>query len=242
MDATAGELILRRRGWLSERPAAFRRTILEHVVWQRYEASQSVFVGGDPAGGIYGIADGSIGATGAFGPADSPMAHIWHPGDWFGERSILSDEPRRMSTFAVTDALLAHMPRAVLRRLLSDHPEWWQHIGQLAVFTIDIIANGFIDLMIRDPYQRCAAILLRLCDCRQTDAPADAPREIVMSQQEVAAMANLSRDTANQVLGRLAQQRLIERRYRSIVVIEAEALREIANGEQGMPLSLQVKS
>ena len=114
---------------------------------------------------------------------------------------------------------------------MSEHPEWWQHIGQLAVFTIDIIANGFIDLMIRDPYQRCAAILLRLCDCRQSDTPADAPREIVMRQQEIAAMANLSRDTVNAVLGRLAQQRLIDPRYRSIVVMETATLRKIANGE-----------
>jgi hypothetical protein len=56
---------------------------------------------------------------------------------------------------------------------------------------------------------------LRLCDCRQSDAPADAPREIAMSQQEIAAMANLSRDMANQVLGRLTQQKLIDSRYRS---------------------------
>lgn len=231
MDVHTGTLVLKERGWLSRMPAAFRRTIVENCVWQRYDAAQSVFVGGDPPGGIYGIANGSIGAVGTFGAVDSPMGHIWQPGDWFGERAVLSDEPRRMSTFAVTDALLAHVPRTTLRQVLSANPEWWQHIGQLAILTTDIAASGFVDQMIRDPNQRCAAILLRLCGCREADALTNPPHTIVMRQQEIAAMAGLSRDSVNSILGRLAQRGFIELHYRSIVVLETGSLRKIANGE-----------
>jgi len=52
-----------------------------------------------------------------------------------------------------------------------------------------------------------------------------------VSQDEMAALANLSRATVNAVLRRFAKPRLVELRYRSIVVIGTEGLRKIANGK-----------
>jgi CRP/FNR family cyclic AMP-dependent transcriptional regulator len=230
MEARDGALVLSKYGWLSQMPADFRTAILKNCVWQHYEAGASLFAAGDPPGGIFGIADGSVGTSTLLGAPDSPMVHIGRRGLWSGMGSILSGEPRRMSAFAITDALIANVPLPALRALLSERPEWWQHIGQLALSSIDIIGNGFADLMIRDSGRRCAAILLRLCECRFKDT-ADMSREVMVTQEEVAAMANLSRATVNTILRRLAKQRLIELRYRSIIVAKTKSLRKLANGE-----------
>jgi CRP/FNR family cyclic AMP-dependent transcriptional regulator len=230
MDARTGELVLSKHGWLSRMPADFRSAIFRNCVWQKYEAGASLFVAGDPPGGIFGVADGSIGTSTLLGAPDSPMVNIARPGLWSGMGPILSGEPRRMSAFAITPALVAYVPLPALRTLLSERPEWWQHIGQLALITIDIIGSGFADLMIRDSGRRCAAVMLRLCECRFTDAT-DISREVMVTQEEIAAMANLSRSTVNIILRRFAKQRLIELRYRSIVVVETKRLRKLANGE-----------
>jgi CRP/FNR family transcriptional regulator, cyclic AMP receptor protein len=230
MDARNGALVLSKYGWLSRMPADFRTSILRNCTWQNYEAGASLFVAGDPPGGIFGIADGSIGTSTLLGAPDAPMVHIARRGFWSGEGSILSGEPRRMSASAITAALVANVPLSALHTLLSERPEWWQHIGQLALSSIDIIGNGFVDLMIRDSGRRCAAILLRLCECRFKDA-AEVSREVMVTQEEMANMANLSRATVNTILRRFAKQQLIELRYRSIIVAETKRLRKLANGE-----------
>jgi CRP/FNR family cyclic AMP-dependent transcriptional regulator len=230
MDARKGELVLSKHGWLSRMPADFRSAIFRNCVWQNYEAGASLFVAADPPGGIFGIAEGSVGTSTLLGAPDSPMVHVARRGFWSGVGSILSGEPRRMSAFAFTAALIANVPLPPLRALLSERPEWWQHIGQLALATIDVTGNGFADLMIRDSGRRCAAVLLRLCECRFNDNK-DMSREVMVTQDDIAAMVNLSRATVNTILRRLAKQRLIELRYRSIIVTETKRLRKLANGE-----------
>jgi len=230
MDARNGALVLSKYGWLSQMPVDFRTAILSNCVWQNYEAGASLFAAGDPPGGIFGIADGSVGTSTLLGAPDSPMVHIGRRGFWSGMGSLLSGEPRRMSAFAITEALIANVPLPALQALLSENPEWWQHIGQMALSSIDIIGNGFADMMIRDSGRRCAAILLRLCECRFNDAT-DVSREVMVTQDEIADMANLSRSTVNTILRRLVKQRLIELRYRSIIVVETKRLRKLANGE-----------
>jgi CRP/FNR family cyclic AMP-dependent transcriptional regulator len=230
MDARNGALVLSQNGWLSRMPADFRRAVLQCSLWQRYEPGASLFVAGDPPGGLFGVADGAVGASTGFGAPDTPVLHIARPGFWSGEGSILSGEARRISVFAITEALIANVPLPALRTLLSERPEWWRHIGQLALASSDLVANGLADMAIRDSTQRCAAILLRLCDCRFSDS-ADISREVMVTQEEMAALANLSRATVNTILRRLATRRWVELRYRSIVVTGTKGLRRIANGE-----------
>ena len=224
-----GTAILRRHGWLSRMPVDFRDSILKGCIWQHYEPTAALYSAGDPPGGIFGIVSGSVGFVTAKGPPDSPMAHVGHRGLWFGEPAVLTGEPRRMSVVAVTAASVAYVPLPTLQAVLSARPEWWQHIGQLGVAIVDIVANCFADMMIRDANQRCAAILLRLCDCRFRDGDSDISREIVLKQNEFAAMANLSRDSVNAILQKLAGQGLVELRYGSIVVTGTKRLRKLAN-------------
>jgi len=230
MDARNGALYLSKRGWLSRMPADFRRAILKTCIWQRYEQGASLFLAGDPPGGLFGVAEGSVGAFTRFGAPDTPFVHVARPGTWSGEGSALSGQPRRISVFATTESLIASVPLSSLQALLAERPEWWRHIGQLALQTTDVVVNGLADMMIRDSGRRCAAILLRLCDCRFSDNT-DLSREVMVSQDEMAALANLSRATVNAVLRRFAKPRLVELRYRSIVVIGTEGLRKIANGK-----------
>jgi CRP-like cAMP-binding protein len=136
-----------------------------------------------------------------------------------------------MSVFAVTATSAAYVPLPTLEAVLSARPEWWKHIGQLSVAIGDIVGNCFADLMIRDSSQRCAAILLRLCDCRFQDSASEISREIVLKQNEFAAMANLSRDTVNTILQQFSSKGLVELRYGSIVVAKTKPLRKLANGD-----------
>ncbi len=230
MDAKTGVRVLSERGWLSRTPAPFRSAMLKRCQWRRYDAGETLFVAGDPPGGIFGVADGSVGGATGLGPAETPTMHIGQPGLWVGEGPIITGDPRRITVFAVTAAYVAQVPLAELKAALSDRPEWWQHIAQLSQSMNDIVGNALADSMIRDADRRCAAILLRLCDCRFIDNHVEIEREVMVTQDELAAMANLSRSSVNPILRRFAKRKLIEIRYRSIVVIGTKKLRDTIEG------------
>lgn len=226
-----GPAVLREHGWLSRMPADFRDAILKGCIWQHYEPTATLYTAGDPPGGIIGVVGGSVGFFTASGPPDIPMVHIGHRGVWFGEGPILTGEPRKLSAVAITAVSTAYVSLPTLQALLSARPEWWQHIGQLSAAIGDVLGNCFADLMIRDSSRRCAAILLRLCDCRFQDSAPDISREIVLKQNDFAAMANLSRDTVSTILQQFSSKGFLELRYGSIVVAKTKPLRKIANGD-----------
>jgi CRP/FNR family transcriptional regulator, cyclic AMP receptor protein len=231
MDAKTGARVLSEHGWLSRTPAPFRDAILKSCQWRHYAAGESLFVAGDPPGGLFGVAEGSVGGATALGPAETATMHIGQPGFWTGEGPIITGgDPRRITVFAVTPAFIATVPLAELKAILAAHPEWWQHIAQLAQATNDFVGSALADSMIRDADCRCAAILLRLCDCRFIDNPFQVEREVMITQEELAAMANLSRGSVSSILRRLAKRKLIEIRYRSIVVTDTRNLRQSIEG------------
>jgi CRP-like cAMP-binding protein len=111
--------------------------------------------------------------------------------------------------------------------MLSKRPHWWRHLGVLAFENGNIAANAAADLKIRDSKRRCIAALLRLSGCRFSDPAEETPIEVMLTQEELAAMANMSRNNIGEVLRKLAERRLIELGYRTIIVRAPAALRAI---------------
>ena len=82
------------------------------------------------------------------------------------------------------------------------------------------------DLHIGDSTRRLCAVLLRVAERRHEG---EGPVEIAISQLDLATMANMSRQTVGQVLKKIAEARIVSWTYRSITVLDAEALRCLVN-------------
>jgi CRP/FNR family transcriptional regulator, cyclic AMP receptor protein len=81
------------------------------------------------------------------------------------------------------------------------------------------------DLLIRDYKKRFIAVLLRVGGCRKTTPPETAPAAIDVSQDDLAAMANMARTTVNAVLRKLESSGYLEASYRSVRILAPDALR-----------------
>ena len=231
MDRRIAASFLASHGWLSATPDDFRNAILEASAWRNFEVGESLIVAGDPPGGIFGIASGSASAFTAFGAPDSPMVHLGAAGIWTGEGCILTGEPRRVTIVVKAPMFAAYVSLPDLHSLLASRPEWWRHIGQLAQRTVDILVSGVADTMIRDPTRRCAALLLRLAGSRFSDTSDIGNPEVRLIQDELAAMSSLSRSSVSAIVRRLGDRGLIEVRFGSIAIVDAQGLRKIANGD-----------
>jgi CRP/FNR family cyclic AMP-dependent transcriptional regulator len=234
MDRREGVRILTQRGWLSKTPGDFRTALLSRCGWNSLGAGTSITIGGDEVGDLVGLACGTIELTTVLGPSETPMMHLGHGVFWLGYGPIISSQPRRISATARSEVWLASVPQAEVLRLLRDRPDWWRHLLLLALEYGDIAINIAADLLIRDSERRCAATLLRLGGCRFPNPEDATPIEILVTQDGLAAAANLSRNTTGTVLRKLAASGLIEIGYRGIIVIEPTAMRAFV--DEGAPI------
>jgi hypothetical protein len=126
---------------------------------------------------------------------------------------------------------LARVPIASLKKLLIEKPIYWQCFLRPAFFFADIALNVAADLLIRDSSRRCAAVLLRLSGGRFEDAGESKQIEVLVTQDDLASAANLSRTSVRSILQRLATRGLIKQSYRGIVICDFRALRTFADQE-----------
>lgn len=228
MDIDKAHRLLAENGWLSAVPDAFRDAILRLCELKKFKAGDTIYLAGDPPGGIYGICDGALGMTSALGSAMSPVVHVGQPGAWTGMGPLLTGQTRRATMQAMTPLLLAHVPLCPLQRLLTESPHWWLHIAQGLLMEFDTVTVAANDLMIRSTTRRCAATLLRVANCRRQD-PSSRHVVVPISQVTLAEMANLSRSAISPILSQFSRQGLTRLEYRAITLLDVPGLRAIAD-------------
>ena len=215
---------LTRHGWLARTPAKFRQEVLARLRIREFARSETIYQVGDPVGGLWVIIDGSVEVE--VQPPDSGpiLAHFASPGWWFGEWPLIHDEARRATVTAIRASTLATLPLADCHAILRSDPTAWRWIAMLSSMTAAIGLLFVADLLIRDPARRTAALLLRLSGVRSVIAAATEPFPILLSQQKIAHLANLSRSSITPILRDFAKRGYIELNYGSIVIKDARAL------------------
>lgn len=224
-DIASGTSLLSQRGWLADTPQEFSEAILAHCHWRQVAAGAAIQHAGDSRGGLTGLARGTITVTTSLTSPDTVITHISHPGQWFGFITVFGGRYLPNSVAARSDVILAHMSKAALEQLLANRPEWWRHVGQLGVLYGNLAVNTAADLMIRDSHRRCIAALLRMADCRFCDNGNPGTIEAPLSQEELAALSNLSRTSVSSILHELEIQGLITLGYRCVTLNDTRRLR-----------------
>ena len=213
---------LRSAGWLSETPPDFQDAILSGCRWQWFAPGEAISHGGDIIGGMFGLAQGSVSIIPTLGVADAPIIHIGIAPFWHGSNPLINGEPRVMTIGARSRCLVARVPQYALEAVLAADPGRWRFIARHLTYIANLSMLVASDMQIRDSRRRCVAVLLRIANCRN-GSMATATAE--MTQDELAAMANLSRQTTGPILRELADAGLATVGYRSIVLHDAAALR-----------------
>jgi CRP-like cAMP-binding protein len=159
MDEAAARDKLLRHGWLSMMPPEFSAALLDICVWKTFSENAPLYLAGDPPGGIYGVAEGTISVTIGLGRADSPPANFCKAVVWTGLGPLLSGQTRRATIMVTETVFAAYAPLPQLQALLSAQPGWWLHIAQEMLIEFDLASTIANDLLIRSARRRCAAML-----------------------------------------------------------------------------------
>lgn len=144
-------------------------------------------------------------------------------GSWFGEGSLLKDEPRRYDVIALRDSEVAYMPRSTFMWLLDGSIDF----NRFLLVQLNERLSLFIGMVEYDrllgPDGRVAHCLAALFN--PTLAPGIRPL-IRICQEEIAHLAGLSRQRVNHSLKILEEAGLVRLEYGGITVLNLDGLKK----------------
>jgi CRP/FNR family transcriptional regulator, cyclic AMP receptor protein len=142
-------------------------------------------------------------------------------GGWFGEGSLLKNEPRRYDVFALRDSEVAYMPRPTFMWLLDNSIEF----NRFLLIQLNERLGQFIAMVEHDrllsPDARVARCLAAFFNPYLYP---DVGRLLKVSQEEIGYLAGLSRQRINQSLKLLEKAGLVRIEYGGITVLDLDGL------------------
>ena len=171
----------------------------------------------------HGVVDGLLKMC-TVSPAGKAATFTGLPsGAWFGEGTLLKDEPRKYDLIALRDSRIAHLPRATFQWLLARSIPFNRFLlDQLNERLGQFIAMCEIDRLL-EPDARVARCLATMFH------PLLYPghgRTLKISQEEIGNLAGVSRQRVNQALQQLERERLVTIEYGGIRVDDLDRLRQ----------------
>jgi CRP-like cAMP-binding protein len=203
---------------LSEEEAA---SVIAGMGERRYHAGSYICHRGDRFDFWTGITTGLVKMS-AVSEAGKPMTYAGVcAGGWFGEGTILKNEPRKYDLVALCDTHLAILNRPTFMWLFENSFRFAQFLThQLNERMGQFIATIESD-RVHDPAERVARHLVRLFN------PALYPNMrgyIEITQEELGHLAGLSRQVTNRALATLEAAGLVKAQHSRIAVPSLERL------------------
>ena len=230
MGRDEGLHVLATQGWLANTSEEFRGLFLSMARWRRFEAGRPVTLAGDEADDIIGLASGVVAFTSAMGHADNPVSHLARAVFWMGYGPILLGGPRVISAEARSEVWVASFPKARVLPLLEESTRWWRFFMRLLGEYGNVSSMVAGGLLIPENERRLAAVLSRFGGLRPLGngdtglSSAGTPVLVPVTQAELAAAANMSRNSAGSILHGFARRGLIKTGYRGILITDPAGL------------------
>lgn len=214
-------------GWLANTPASFRDVVLSRAVVRRYGPGELLHAAGDEAGGMYGVAEGSIRLMLSAIDHGPYCGHLLRPGSWAGDGPTITGDLRPVTLVSSGPSTVLFLSRAAIMEIVAEEPGHWRHFIAGTMLNLNLAFGAIADLMLRDHRKRLVAILLRAAGARSEMPPVERPIEVEMSQTDIAAMANVTRTTAGATLRRLEQAGLLKIGYGKVTILSPAQLRRM---------------
>ena len=227
MDVSAWRSRLLTGHWFNHLPAHLQDSLLAAAKGRRLTPGQRLFHRGDPPCGLYAVLEGSVRVGAVSEKGKEALLGVMELPYWFGEISLFDGLPRTHDAYAVGHTILLQVPQDVLLKLLDEHPEYWRQFALLMSQKLRLTFIGLEQLSLMPAPARLAHRLLLIAEGY---GELNRSRQLLeVSQEQLAAMLSLSRQTTNQILQDFQQQGILRTSYGGIEILDLERLRAVAS-------------
>jgi CRP/FNR family cyclic AMP-dependent transcriptional regulator len=215
--------------WFRGLPVELKDYLVSHATLVRLQKGQPLYRFGDPSYGLYAVLEGSL-AVGTVGvDGKHALLAVLGPTAWVGEISLFDGLPRPHDAIAASRAVFLHVPEAALQSLLDASPHYWRNFALLMAQRLRLSFKNSESLTLLPAAQRLANRLLMIAE--GYDGLHATQSKIRLSQDSLASIASLSRQTTNQLLKNLESQRIVSLKFGAIEILDIERLRAASLGE-----------
>lgn len=220
---TAFSEMLRAALWARTLPEARLERIEAETIVRACPAGNLVCRKGEPVQHWIGVVDGLVKMANV-SVEGKPMTFTGiGAGGWFGEGSLLKEEPRRYDIVALRDSQIAYLPKALFMALLDESVAF----NRFLLIQLNERLGQFIGLVEHDRLLGPDARLARgLASLFNPHLYPGSRSTLPISQEELGQLVGLSRQRVNQSLKVLEQAGLLRVDYKGITVLDVAGLRE----------------
>lgn len=212
--------ILMRDAWFAGLPSALIDQIVERSVRREFAAHAPVYLSGDPPTGQFAVLEGSVRLTTTTLSGKQVLYGLWRPGAWFGHLSVLDQKPRFQDAMAAERTQLLFLSKSAFDAIIEHEPRYALDFAQLICHHIRVAMDMLAEALTAPLPARVAQALLEAAD-DPDPKPGVATR---MTQDALAAMVGVTRQSINRILKAYKAQGLIDVRYGRIIVSDPRSL------------------
>lgn len=208
---------LARNGWFGALPADVRAQMVAQGELVRLRPGEMLFRQGDAASGLYALVSGTLKMSSLREDGREAILAVLEPGVWFGEISLIDGAPRTHDATAIGPVTVLVLPQAAFDALM-EQAVFARAVARLMAGRIRLLYGIVEDAALRSTRARIARRLLLLARGDVTLSPLQRPR-VPVSQEGLAMMLGISRQTLSKQLRLLADQGAIVLGYGYIEVV-----------------------
>nr|WP_167737241.1 Crp/Fnr family transcriptional regulator [Acinetobacter haemolyticus] len=215
---------LQQNAWFSQLTEPFQQFVIEHGKKLVIEKNAAVFHAQDQFDGVYGVLEGSISLGYIDVNGNEAIAAIAEPIMWFGEISLIDNQPRSHDAIALKKSVVLQIPGEPLKEFLLKNPYYWYYFALLTSQKLRYVFLEQIAIQTQTISQRLAQRLLFILEGYGNRAAIN-DLNIQISQDQLANMLTVSRQTVNQELNHFEKQGVIQLGFKKIQVIDLNKLK-----------------
>ncbi len=208
--------------WFAALPLAERKIMLDASELLRLYPGEMLFRQGDMPGGLYALVQGALKMSTLSEDGKEAILVVLEAGTWFGEISLIDSRPRTHDATAVGAAEVLVLPRAAFDMLMTRNV-FARAIASLLAARIRVLYGIVEDATLRSTRARIARRLLLLVHGDASMSP-DIRARVTVSQESLAMMLGITRQTLSRELKLLVKQGAIQLGYGYIDVLSEAQL------------------
>ena len=213
--------------WFAALLPADQQALLQHAERKQLRPGEMLFRQGDALGGFYGLLSGNLKISSLREDGREAIFVLLEAGNWFGEISLLDRQPRTHDATALVSSEVLVVPQAAFAARMEGVAFARAIAGRLAG-RIRWLYGVVEDSALRSTRARIARRLLLLA--RGDATLADDARPVVpVSQEALAMMLGMTRQTLSKELKVLVTEGAVALRYRRIEITSAVRLKALSD-------------
>ncbi len=200
--------------------------VTDIVTDQTFARAQMIFSEGDDAAGFYVVISGRVKVFKLSSEGKEQILHIFGPGEPFGEVPMFAGEHFPANAQAIENSRIFFFARKDFMSLIKREPSLAMNMLATLSRLLRQMTRLIEDLSLKEVPGRLAAYLLYLSAGKDSSDTV----ELDIAKGQLASLLGTIPETLSRMLNKMSSQGLIEVQGRRIILLDRDALEDLASG------------